>query len=74
MDLTSVHGFFLCLRDTLRLRRNALLWGGVPCSSCLWFEISVLFLSQPLTGSWICILINDLEKQHCNPDLMIIYN
>lgn len=28
-------GFLVALRDTLRLRRGALLWGGVPCSSLL---------------------------------------
>ena len=31
-DLTSLTGFLVALRDTLRLRKGALLHGGHPCN------------------------------------------
>ncbi|CAJ1397173.1 unnamed protein product [Effrenium voratum] len=31
-DMGSVPGFIYCLKGALRLRKQALLWGGVPCS------------------------------------------
>ena len=34
-DLASDTGFLLALRNTLRLRPGAILWGGVPCSTFL---------------------------------------
>ena len=33
--MASVPGFILSVRDTLRLRKSALLWIGLPCSSFL---------------------------------------
>lgn len=34
-DFRSTAGFLWAIRDTMRLRRGGLLWGGVPCCRCL---------------------------------------
>ena len=34
-DILSTAGFLTALRDVLRLAKGALLWIGLPCSSCL---------------------------------------
>ena len=34
-DITSPEGFLLSLKNVLRIRRNGLLWLGVPCNSNL---------------------------------------
>lgn len=40
-DLLSPGGFLLAIRQTLRLKPGALLWGGVPCSSWVFMSSSV---------------------------------
>jgi len=40
-DFTSTTGFLIAIRDTLRLRPGALLWGGIPCCSYIWMSSSL---------------------------------
>ena len=40
-DFLSDTGFLWALRDTLRLRKGALLWGGLPC--CSYLDIEYLY-------------------------------
>jgi hypothetical protein len=49
-DLGGTHGFLHAVRQVLRLRRNGLLWGGVPCSTWVWCNrgTSKRSASQPL--------------------------
>lgn len=37
-DFLSTVGFLWALRDTMRLQRGALLWGGLPCCSWVWIS------------------------------------
>ena len=38
-DILSVEGWFVAVRDCMRLARHGLLWGGIPCSTCLSYII-----------------------------------
>jgi hypothetical protein len=43
-DFTSTTGFLIAIRDTLRLRPGALLWGGIPCCSHLDWKCTMISL------------------------------
>ena len=47
-DVLSIEGWFVALRDCLRLARGGLLWGGIPCNTCL--------------SSCYCIQLHDLAS------------
>lgn len=37
-DLASAEGFCIALTQTLRVKRNGVIWGGNPCSSWVWIS------------------------------------
>jgi hypothetical protein len=39
-DMTTVTGFLFALRMTLRIQCGGILFGGVPCSSFIWLNLS----------------------------------
>lgn len=49
-DFTTPQGFFLALKNTLRVRHNGLLWCGVPCSSWVWISMATTKRTMPGHG------------------------
>lgn len=54
-DFLSDAGFLWALRDTLRLSRGSLLWGGLPC--CSYLDIKQL--------TWLCRFIFSISEMLC---------
>ena len=56
-DFLSTTGFLWALRDTLRLRRGALLWGGLPCCRSLESNMDGQWHMLSIQGcDWIILL------------------
>jgi hypothetical protein len=80
-DLLSSHGFLRAIKNILRLRRHALFWAGIPCSTFVWInrgtskrsrECPLGCVDAPsahaanvMTSRWCLLVLLTVARQAC---------